>query len=155
MGRVLVSGLGWLATLTGVVLFPLPGPGLLLIAVGFWLLATQHEWAARRVEGLRLRALLGAARSVATLARTIWSVAVSLALAASGLLWLWKPGAPTWWSSVLPDWLWLPGGLWSGVGQIVSGLITLGLLAYAWARFHGRPHLVIEIEDRIRAFDRV
>jgi hypothetical protein len=155
MRRVLLSGLGWAVTIIGVVLFPLPGPGLLLIAVGFWLLATQHEWAARRVDGVRLRALHGAARSVVTVPRTLWSVAVSLALAASGVLWLWDPDPPAWWSAALPDWLWLPGGAWSGVGQIVSGLMTLALVGYAWVRFHGRPDEVSGIEERLRALDRV
>lgn len=155
MRRVLLSGLGWVVTITGVVLFPLPGPGLLLIAVGLWVLATQHEWAARRVDGVRLRALHGAARSVATVPRTVWSVVMTLALTASGLLWLWEPDPPGWWSAALPDWLWLPGGAWSGIGQIVSGLFSLGLVAYAWARFHARPDEVAEIEERLRALVRV
>jgi len=155
MRRVLVSGLGWVLTLGGVVLFPLPGPGLLLIAVGLWVLATQHEWAARRVDGVRLRALQGAARSVATVPRALWSVVVTLALTASGLLWVWDPGPPDWWSAALPEWLWLPGGAWSGVGQVVSGLVSLGLVGYAWSRFHGRPAELAEIEERLRSLDRV
>lgn len=155
MRRVAVSTAGWLVTLVGVVLFPLPGPGLLLIALGLWLLATQHEWAARRVDQVRIQALRGAARSVATVPRAIWSTLVSVALAASGLLWLWAPDPPGWWSAALPDWLWLPGGLWSGVGQIGSGLVTLGLVGYAWLRFHGRPDEVAEMDQRLRSLDRV
>ncbi|MCY7396817.1 MAG: PGPGW domain-containing protein [Nocardioides sp.] len=155
MRGVVVSAAGWVVTLIGVVLFPLPGPGLLLIAVGLWLLATQHDWAARRVDRVRLQALHGAARGVATVPRACWSVVLSLALAASGLLWLWVPAPPGWWSASLPDWLWLPGGTWSGVGQIVSGLITLGVLGYAWVRFHGRPEELAEIQERLRALDPV
>lgn len=139
MRRMLVSGLGGVVTLTGVVLFPLPGPGLLLIAVGFWLLATQHDWAARRVHAVRRRALQGAARGVATTPRALWSALVAALLAASGLLWVWAPAPPAWWTAVLPAGLWLPGGLWSGVGQIGSGLITLGLVGYAWLRLRPAP----------------
>lgn len=153
MRRVVVSGLGWVVTLTGVVLFPLPGPGLLLIAGGLWLLATQHDWAARRVEAVRSRAAYGAARSVATVPRALWSALVAGLLAASGLLWVWSPAPPGWWTAVLPASWWLPGGLWSGVGQIVSGLITLGLVGYAWLRL--RPPAVSGLPDRPRDLGRI
>lgn len=153
MRRMLVSGLGWAVTVVGVVLFPLPGPGLLLIAVGFWLLATQHDWAARRVDAVRKWALHGAARGVATTPRALWSALVAALLAASGLLWVWDPEPPGWWTAVLPAGLWLPGGLWSGAGQIVSGLITLGLVGYAWLRL--RPPPVEPRRNRSRDLDRV
>jgi hypothetical protein len=118
--------LGWLLTAVGVVLFPLPGPGLLVMVVGLALLAEHHPWAARWVDRLRDRAVHEARRGVATRWRTAWSVLGSLALAASGLLWVWAPAQPDWW--VLPAWTWLPGGLWAGVSQVLSGLATLALV---------------------------
>ncbi|QCW49412.1 hypothetical protein FE634_01430 [Nocardioides dongxiaopingii] len=125
------SALGWTLLAVGVVLFPLPGPGLLLMVAGLAVLAEQHAWAARRVDALRDRALAGARRGVSTHARAALSLTVCAALAASGLLWVWAPDQPSWW--VLPAWTWLPGGPWTGVGQVVSGLLTLALVGWAYA----------------------
>jgi uncharacterized protein (TIGR02611 family) len=144
MRRLLLTVAGWILTLVGVVLFPLPGPGLLLMAVGMALLAREYDWARRRVDGLRHRALLGAARGVVTTPKALVTVTVTLALTASGALWLWRPAQPSWW--LLPGWTWLPGGFWAGVSQALSGLVTLALVAYAWRRFHRRPDLVAELE---------
>ncbi len=122
---------GWVLLAVGVVLFPLPGPGLLLMAVGMGVLATQHEWAERRLESLRDRALDGARRGVETHRKAWASLLVCALLAASGLLWVWGPAQPAWWD--LPGWTWLPGGLGAGISQALSGLLTLALVGYAYA----------------------
>jgi hypothetical protein len=146
---MLLTAAGWALTLTGIVLFPLPGPGLLLMAIGMALLAERYSWARRYVDSLRHRALLGAARGVATTPKALSTLLITVALTASGALWLWKPPRPAWW--VLPAWTWLPGGFWTGIGQALSGLVTLALVGYAWRRFHHRPDLIAELEDqRIR-----
>lgn len=137
--------LGWLLTLAGIVLFPLPGPGLLLLAAGLAVLADHYPWAERYVDRVRLRALRAAAAGVRTPWRTVGTVLVTALLGASGVLWLWAPPQPSWW--VLPAWTWLPGGLWSGIGQIVSGLVALALVGYAWRRFHDDPHAVLALHE--------
>ena len=128
--RWAVVAAGWLLLAVGVVLFPLPGPGLLLMLAGLLLLARESEWAERRVEAMRERVLAETRRGVATPWRALTSLTVCALLAASGLLWIWDPAQPDWW--VLPSWTWLPGGLTAGLSQLVSGLLTLGLVAYAW-----------------------
>lgn len=45
------------------------------------------------------------------------------------LLWLADPVQPDWW--LLPAWSWLPGGVWAGVGQLLSGLLALGVVVGA------------------------
>ncbi|MAS54165.1 PGPGW domain-containing protein [Nocardioides sp.] len=138
-----LTTLGWALTAVGIVLFPLPGPGLLVMVVGLALLAEQHAWAARWVDRLKDRAVASARHGVATTWRATWSVAGSLVLAASGLLWLWAPSEPAWW--LLPSWTWLPGGWWAGVSQVLSGLVTLALVLDTYRRVHhgDRPeHLV-------------
>ncbi len=137
---------GWLLLVAGIVMFPLPGPGLLLAALGMGLLAQHYPWAERRVDDLRRRALLGAARGTVTLPRATGSVAAALLLTAAGALWLWAPAEPAWW--VLPSWTWLPGGFWAGISQILSGLATLALVLYAWRRFSGRPELVAQLTQQ-------
>jgi hypothetical protein len=46
----LLIALGWAVILGGVVLLPLPGPGLLVIAAGVYLLSRQSEWARARLD---------------------------------------------------------------------------------------------------------
>lgn len=129
MRRVLLSAPGWLLVVTGLVLFPLPGPGLLVLAAGLALLARHDPWAARRVGHLNGRAVAGTRRSVDTWPRFALTAGTTLALGASGLVWLADPSAPGWW--VLPGWAWLPGGTWAGAGQLFSGLLALGVVVGA------------------------
>jgi len=142
--RTAYVALGWVLLVTGIALFPLPGPGLLLIAAGMAMLARHYTWAQRRVDRLQRRALLEAARGVRTPLRAVWSYAIALLLTVAGLLWLWAPAEPAWW--VLPSWTWLPGGFWAGISQILSGLVTLALVAYAWWRFRRSPDWLAELE---------
>ncbi|MBF4163481.1 PGPGW domain-containing protein [Nocardioides acrostichi] len=143
--RVL-SVIGWSLIVLGVVLYPLPGPGLLVLALGVGILARYDPVAARRLEPWRRRALRETARAVATRRRAAASLVVTLAFGAAGLLWIRAPQQPTWWP--LPTWAWLPGGVWNGVAQLASGVLCAGLVGLArWAFVRNR--LVLEP----RAFD--
>ena len=73
--RVVVEGLGWILVLVGIAALVLPGPGLLALFAGVALLATQYEWAERRVEPVKKAALRGAADSVKTWPRILVSAA--------------------------------------------------------------------------------
>lgn len=148
MGRVVAIVTGWVLLLAGVVMFPLPGPGLLLGVAGLGILARQQEWAARRVDRLRLRVEVGAARGVRTHPRAWASILVTAGLAASGALWLWAPAQPGWWA--LPAWTWLPGGVTAGISQIVSGLVSLALVVHSYRRYHGRPDELARLETLSR-----
>jgi uncharacterized protein (TIGR02611 family) len=53
VGRSIVGGL---LVVLGVVLIPLPGPGLLVVLAGLVILARDYAWAARLVEKVRARA---------------------------------------------------------------------------------------------------
>lgn len=132
MRRLLLSSTGWVLVLLGVVLYPLPGPGLLVLVLGLALLSRHDPWAAQRLAPLRHRALVETRRSVATWPRTLVTAALTVGLGASGLLWLAEPPQPDWWG--LPAWTWLPGGTWTGVGQVGSGLVGLGIVVWARAR---------------------
>ncbi len=138
--RIGLEVLGWALLLLGVAAIFLPGPGLLGIFAGLALLSQQYDWAERRVEPVRLRALRGAAEGVETWPRIIASCAGAVVLAACGIYWILKPPAPDWWP--LPDAWWLPGGIWTGVTQIASAFIALALIVYSYRRFHGRPEAV-------------
>jgi len=133
--RILLESLGWLLVTIGVVALILPGPGLLMIFAGMALLATQYEWAERRLEPIRKAALKTASDSVKSWPRILLSVVFSLGLIALGVTWGVHPGEPSWWPFV-DNW-WLLGGWGTGGTLIASGLIALGVIVYSF--FAYRP----------------
>ncbi len=145
--RIGLEVLGWTLLLLGVAAIFLPGPGLLGIFAGLALLSQQYDWAERRVEPVRLRALRGAAEGVETWPRIIASCVGAVVLAVCGVYWIIKPPAPGWWP--LSDAWWLPGGVWTGVTQIASAVIALALIVYSYRRFHGRPEARAALDREI------
>jgi hypothetical protein len=145
--RLLLEVVGWLLLVLGVAALVLPGPGLLLMFAGLAVLSQQYEWAERAVEPVRLRALKGAAQGVETWPRIVASSVFSVGLAAWGVLWIVNPDVPSWWP--LSDGWWLPGGVWTGVTQIVSGMLALALIVYSYRRFHGNPDAVAALQGDI------
>jgi len=149
--RVVLESLGWLLLVVGIAAIALPGPGLLGVFAGLALLSQQYEWADRRVEPVKLRALKAAAEGVATWPRIIASLVGVVLLVACGVLWMLKPPAPEWWP-VSTFW-WLPGGLGTGITQVGSAVIAVVLIVYSYRRFHGRPEAVAELDHAIRDAD--
>lgn len=150
--RILLEVLGWLLVVLGIAALVLPGPGLLLLVAGLALLSREYEWARRRVEPVRLRALRSAADGVETWPRLLVSIGAALALAAVGALWIADPPAPRWWS--LPDKLWLAGSWQTGVTLEFSALLALVLLWLSYRRFHGHPEARAEVERELIEADR-
>jgi hypothetical protein len=149
--RLALETVGWLLVVGGLAALVLPGPGLLMLFGGLAVLSQQYEWAERRLDPIKYRALKGAAESVETWPRIVMSTTGALVLVACGILWIWSPPAPDWWT--LPDGLWLPGGLATAITQIGSGLIAGALIVYSYRRFHGKPEAVAEIEHDIEEAD--
>lgn len=149
--RLLLEVLGWLLLVAGVAALVLPGPGLLLLFAGLAVLSQQYEWAERWVEPVRLRALRGAAESVETWPRIVLSTLFALGLAGCGVLWIVKPDVPSWWP--LSEGWWLPGGVWTGVTQVVSGALALLLIVYSYRRFFDNPEAVAALEGEIEEAD--
>ncbi len=149
--RVVFETLGWVLLVVGVAAIFLPGPGLLAIFAGLALLSRQYDWADRRVEPVRLRALRSAAEGVQTWPRVVASCVGVMILAACGVLWIIRPEAPGWWP--LAETWWLPGGLWTGVTQIGSAVIAIGLIIYSYRRFHGDPDAVARLHHDIETND--
>lgn len=147
--RIALEVAGWTLLLVGVVAIPLPGPGLLGVFAGLALLSRQYDWADRRVEPVRLRALRGAAEGVETWGRIALSCLAALVLIGIGVFWAIAPPVPGWWP--LPDLLWLPGGLWTGLTQIGSAIFALGLLVYSYRRFHDNQEEIDELDEQIAA----
>lgn len=149
--RVVIEVGGWLLVVVGIAALVLPGPGLLLIFAGVAVLSQQYEWAEKRLDPIKYRALKGAAESVETWVRITFSSLVALVLLACGVLWIWSPPAPGWWP--IDDKWWLIGGLGTGITQIASGLFAFVLLGWSYRRFHGKPDAVAELEREIDEAD--
>ncbi len=140
--RALLETLGWLLVVGGIAAIPLPGPGLLMLLAGLAVLSQQYAWAERRIRPVERAAMKTASDNVQTWPRISASMAGVLWLFAIGALWLWNPPAPGWWP--LPEWLWLFGGLGTGITLVASGAIALGLLVYSVRRFRGSPYVPVE-----------
>jgi uncharacterized protein (TIGR02611 family) len=143
--RVLLETLGWILVVAGVAALILPGPGLLMIFAGLVILSQEYEWAERRLEPVKVRALRGAAEGVETWPRVAMSSVLALGLVACGVLWIWGPVVPSWWP-VADSW-WLPGGVATGVTQVASGLIAGALIVYSYRRFQVRGEPVPEMSS--------
>lgn len=131
--RVVVEGLGWLFVLAGLAALILPGPGLLLLFAGMALLATQYEWAERRLAPIRNGALKTAADSVKSWVRIVSSAGFSVGLIVLGIVWGARPAVPDWWP--LANKWWLVGGWGTGGTLIGSGIIALGMIVFSYFKF--------------------
>jgi uncharacterized protein (TIGR02611 family) len=127
---VALQVLGWLLVAAGIAALVLPGPGLLALFAGMAVLATQYDWAERRLEPVKKSALRAAADSVASPGRILLSGLGVAALIAVGVVWGIRPDAPSWWPSA--DRWWLPGGWGTGATLIASGLIAAATVVYSY-----------------------
>ena len=147
--RVALEVVGWLLVVAGLAAIVLPGPGLLLLAAGLFVLSQQYEWAERRVDPILDRALIGAATGVESAWKVALSLLFALGLVACGVLWIQSPPAPDWWP--LAESWWLPGGMATGITQVASGIVALGLIVWSYRRYHGKPERVAELKRRAAA----
>ena len=145
--RIGLEVAGWALLVIGIIAIPLPGPGLLGVFAGLLLLSQQYDWAEKRVEPVKMKALLGAAQGVESWPKIILSVVAALALAGAGVFWIVGPDQPSWWP--LPEWAWLPGGMWTGITQVASAIFALGFIVYSYRRYHGNDEEIQELKDRV------
>jgi hypothetical protein len=124
--------LGWLLLLLGIAALPLPGPGAMIILLAMFVLATQYEWAERRLDRVKTWALKGAADSVRSWPRIALSLVGVAWLVGFGVLWCVRPSAPSWWP--IADHWWLVGGWGTGATLIFSGVVAFGLLGYSFVK---------------------
>jgi len=130
--KVVVTVLGWVLVCGGIAALVLPGPGLLLLLAGMVVLATEYNWAKRRVDPVREKAFQAAEFSVSAWWRIAMTVFGGLWLVGLGVVWGLDPSIPELWIFG-PQ---LPAGGWgTGVGLIVSGFLVWALLVYSMRRF--------------------
>ena len=135
--RVAIEGAGWILVVVGIAALVLPGPGLLALFAGVALLATQYEWAERRLEPVKQKALSTATDSVKTWPRIILSAVGAAWLVGLGVLWGLRPEAPSWWP--VADRWWLMGGWGTGGTLIASGILAGAMIVYSYRNFREQP----------------
>lgn len=136
--RVAVEVLGWILVVVGIAALVLPGPGLLALFAGVALLSTQYEWAERRLEPVKHKALQTAADSVKTVPRILISTVGVLWLIGLGVVWGLRPDVPGWWP--LEERWWLPGGWTTAASLIGSGIIAGAMVVYSFLNFREIKH---------------
>ena len=125
-----ITILGWFLVVAGVILMPLPGPGLLILLSGLIVLSQEYEWAERKLEPVKEKAIEGAKDSVATYPRIVLTALSATAILAVGV-WVWSdPVVPEIWI-VGPELPFGLGGWATGSTVILSGLIAWGVLIYS------------------------
>ena len=122
-GAALIGG--GLILLVGIALLVLPGPGLLLVFCGLYVLAQQFPSVEKHVDPMRDRALKAAEESVSSPLRIACSVLAGLVLIGGGI--------------ALGIFRSLPFSGWStGSSLILSGIILFALLGYSYRRVSTR-----------------
>ena len=131
--------LGWMLVIAGLLLMPLPGPGMLILVAGIALLAQHYSWARRMLDPLKEKSIQAAKRGVETPLRIALSAAGALWLLTMGAIWLWSPTIPVVDVGLLRIGPELPGGVAAGVGLATSGVVGALLLGYSVWRWGPRP----------------
>ena len=145
--RVVLETAGWLLILVGIAALILPGPGLLALFAGVALLATQYEWAERRLEPVKKAAMRAAADSVKSWPRIIVSTLGVLWLIGLGISWGVGRDVPRWWP--FADKWWMPGGWGTGASLILSGLIAGSMVVYSYVHYREiREEQITEAGER-------
>jgi uncharacterized protein (TIGR02611 family) len=139
--RLGVEILGWALIPIGIILMPLPGPGMLIVVAGVGLLSRRHVWARRMLDPLRRRAVEAAKYGVATWPRIVVSFLGGVWLVALGVVWWISPNIPEF--SILgygfgPE---LPAHGWgTAIGLWSSAIAAWFLLAYSVVRYREPGH---------------
>lgn len=135
-GRLGLALTGWVLVVVGVILMPLPGPGLLIVFSGIVVLSTVYTWAKKLRHRLKDLVDKSTRESVASPFRILMSVLGALSLALVGLLLFLDPTLPTWANFTLGPVTIGPkipfATLPTAIALWISSLLAICLLVYAY-----------------------
>jgi hypothetical protein len=124
--------LGWALIAVGAVLWPLPGPGTIVVVAGVALLARHYVWAQKLLEPLERKAIEAAKFGVATWPRILVSVLGVVWLVFLGIVWWVKPEIPEFDILGVGFGPQLPAAGWgTALGLWASAIAALGLLLFS------------------------
>jgi hypothetical protein len=131
--------LGWALLAAGLLMLLLPGPGLLALAAGVWLLARHNPWARKVLDPVHRAAVRAAKEGVATRLRIVMSALSAGAVMTVGIVWCLNPHIGTYTVFGLAVGPRLPFGGWgAGISIVVSSIVALVLLAYSVRTYRGQ-----------------
>jgi hypothetical protein len=118
--KVVLSVVGGAVTLLGIAMLFAPGPGLIVVFIGLWILGQEFEWAERHLDRVQTKAMEAVHDSGKSLVKTVIGVFGAISMIVGGILW-----------GVNDDW---PFSSWSTAGTLIgSGVIAAGTAV--WARY--------------------
>lgn len=129
--RVVLTVLGLAVLGLGVALLALPGPGFLVVALGFFILSLEYEWARRRFERARKKAADLADQAAGNVWSSVFAIVFGIGMVVAGVVWIVREDLPA-------------SSPWSGGSLIFSGLVVLATIVVSlWqakqARDAGQP----------------
>ncbi len=133
MRKIIVSVVGGLLVVIGLIMMPLPGPGIVVVVAGIGVLAAEYTWARRALEKTKDKAEEAQREAVATPPRTLFTflgTAVGMAVGVSMFI---VEDVP--WP-ILDSWgdaVWTP---WTGGVIIATSLVAAGIALYTLWREH-------------------
>ncbi|MCL9797142.1 PGPGW domain-containing protein, partial [Frankia sp. AgKG'84/4] len=138
--RLVVTMLGVAILGVGIAMLVLPGPGFLVVALGFFVLSLEYEWARSRFERARQKAADLADQAAAKPLYSAFTILFGLGMVAAGIVWIVVDTLPA-------------SSPWSGGSIIFSGLVVLSTMVVSlWqarqAREAGQPTPAELIERR-------
>ncbi len=138
--RIVLTVVGVAVLSVGVVLLAAPGPGFLVIALGFFILSVEYDWARRRFEYARRKAADLADQAAASRLSTTFTIVFALGTVAAGIIWIVRTDLPA-------------SGPWTGGSLIFSGLVILATIIVSLeqarrARAAGQPTPAELLDDQ-------
>ena len=127
MKKIIVSVVGGLLVVVGLIMMPLPGPGIVVVVAGIAVLAAEYAWARRALRKTKDKAEEAQREAVATTPRTaltFLSTAVGLVV---GVLMFVVDDVPWPFLDSWGDAVWTP---WTGGIVIATSLVALSTAVY-------------------------
>jgi uncharacterized protein (TIGR02611 family) len=123
--KVVLTLVGLAIMAVGVVMMVAPGPGVIVIVAGLFVLSFEYEWAQRRFEQLRDKAVDAAHATARSTWQLTLAIASSIAIIGGAIVW-----------GLQEDW---PFSSWTLSASLIgSGLLALGTVV--WSVFDVRRH---------------
>ncbi|WP_035920458.1 PGPGW domain-containing protein [Frankia sp. QA3] len=138
--RIALTVLGLVVLGVGIAMLVLPGPGFLVVALGFFILSLEYEWARSRFERARRKAADLADQAAANRFSSAFTILFGLGMIAAGIAWIVVDTLPA-------------SSPWTGGSLIFSGLVVLAtMIVSLWqakqARDAGLPTPAELLEQR-------
>ena len=139
--KAVATVVGGLLVGVGAVLLVAPGPGLIVLSLGFTVLASEYDWARRRLDAVRAGAARAQAQSVSSRPKVVATLLVGAVMTGAGAVLALSGGAAddvaTWVSGLVPVLDVAASTVRLSAAVVaVSGVLVVVTTVVAWRREH-------------------